>query len=59
MADSRSSGAQDTDFLVEHVIPMGKLGTTSDIADAVTFLCSDMAGHITGCALPVCGGMQM
>lgn len=59
MADSKASGAQDTDFLVEHVIPMGKLGTTSDIADAVTFLCSDMAGHITGCALPVCGGMQM
>lgn len=59
MADSKASGAQDTDFLVSHVIPMGKLGTTSDIADAVAFLCSDMAGHITGCALPVCGGMQM
>ena len=59
MADSRASGAQDTDFLVEHVIPMGKLGTTADIADAVVFLCSSMAGHITGCALPVCGGMQM
>lgn len=59
MADSKAAGAQDTDFLVEHVIPMGKLGTTSDVADAVTFLCSDMAGHITGCALPVCGGMQM
>lgn len=59
MADSKASGAQDTDFLVSHVIPMGKLGTTDDIADAVTFLCSDMAGHITGCALPVCGGMQM
>ena len=59
MADSKAAGAQDTDFLVSHVIPMGKMGTTSDVADAVTFLCSDMAGHITGCALPVCGGMQM
>ena len=59
MADSRASGAQDEAFLVNTVIPMGKLGTTADIADAVTFLCSDMAGHITGCALPVCGGMQM
>jgi NAD(P)-dependent dehydrogenase (short-subunit alcohol dehydrogenase family) len=38
---------------------MGKLGTTQNIADAVTFLCSDMAANITGCALPVCGGMQM
>lgn len=59
MADSKAAGAQDTDFLINHVIPLGKLGTTSDVADAVTFLCSDMAGHITGCALPVCGGMQM
>lgn len=59
MSDSVAAGAQDTDFLMQNVIPMGKLGTTTDVADAVTFLCSDMAGHITGCALPVCGGMQM
>ena len=59
MADSKASGAQDTDFLVEHVIPLRKLGSTENVADAVTFLCSDMASNITGCALPVCGGMQM
>ncbi len=59
MADSRASGAQDVDFLINNVIPLGKMGTTSDVADAVQFLCSSMAGHITGCALPVCGGMQM
>ncbi len=59
MSDSVAAGAQDTEFLMQNVIPLGKMGTTADIADAVTFLCSDMAGHITGCALPVCGGMQM
>ena len=59
MADSKASGAQDTEFLINNVIPLGKLGTTEDISDAVVFLCSKMAGHITGCALPVCGGMQM
>ena len=59
MADSKASGAQDTDFLIHNVIPMGKLGTTTNIADAVTFLMSEMASNITGCALPVCGGMQM
>ncbi len=59
MADSISSGKQDTDFLISNRIPMGKLGTTGDVADAVLFLCSSLSGHITGSALPVCGGMQM
>lgn len=59
MADSVATGAQDTAFLTEHVIPMGKIGTTKDVADSVVFLCSEMAGHITGMAMPVCGGMQM
>ncbi len=59
MADSKASGAQDTEFLINNVIPMGKLGTTDDVADGVVFLMSSMSGHITGCALPICGGMQM
>jgi len=59
MADSVATGNQDTEFLLEHVIPMGKLGTTKDVADSVVFLCSDLSGHVTGMALPVCGGMQM
>lgn len=59
MADSVAAGSQDTDFLVSHVIPMGKLGTTQDVADSVVYLCSNMSGHVTGMALPVCGGMQM
>lgn len=59
MADSQASGGQDTAFIAQHIIPLGKIGTTSDVADAVVFLCSNMAGHITGEALPVCGGMQV
>lgn len=59
MQDSIDAGAQDAEFLKNHIIPMKKMGTTKDIADAVVFLCSDMAGHITGMAMPVCGGMQM
>ncbi len=59
MADSVAAGSQDTEFLLSHVIPMGKLGTTDDVADSVVYLCSSMSGHVTGMALPVCGGMQM
>ena len=59
MDASVSSGSQDTEFLLNNIIPLGKLGTTRDISDGVVFLCSEMAGHITGSVLPICGGMQM
>lgn len=39
--------------------PMGRLGTVTDMADAVVFLCSDAARFITGAGLPVDGGMGM
>ena len=40
-------------------IPVGRLGQTSDIAHAVTFLASPQAGYITGTELHVNGGMFM
>jgi 3-oxoacyl-[acyl-carrier protein] reductase len=40
-------------------IPMQKLGTIDDIANAVLFLASESAGYITGQTLHVNGGMYM
>ena len=40
-------------------IPMGRLGTTDDVACAVCFLASDEAAYITGHVLAVNGGMYM
>lgn len=40
-------------------IPLGRLGTPSDIAAAVEFLCSPGASYITGATLHVNGGMYM
>lgn len=40
-------------------IPLGRLGTAQDVADAVAFLCSDRASYITGAVLNVNGGMAM
>jgi len=37
-------------------IPLGRLGQPDDIADAILFLASDLAGWITGQTLPVNGG---
>ncbi len=59
MDASLASGAQDPAFMEAHVIPQGKMGTTDEIVDGVLFLFSSLSSHITGMALPVCGGMQM
>ena len=40
-------------------IPLGRLGSTKDVAHAVTFLASDHAGYITGETLHINGGMLM
>jgi 3-oxoacyl-[acyl-carrier protein] reductase len=40
-------------------IPLGRAGTTADVAAAVCFLASDEASYITGQVLAVNGGMYM
>ncbi|MDE7197975.1 MAG: 3-oxoacyl-[acyl-carrier-protein] reductase [Lachnospiraceae bacterium] len=40
-------------------IPLKRVGTTKDIAEAVAFLASDKASYITGQVLSVDGGMAM
>lgn len=40
-------------------VPMGRLGTAEDIANAAVFLASDEAGYVTGQTIHVNGGMVM
>jgi 3-oxoacyl-[acyl-carrier protein] reductase len=40
-------------------VPLRRFGHDQDIANAVAFLASDLAGFITGAFLPVCGGNVM
>lgn len=40
-------------------IPVGRLGTPDDVADAVAFLAGDASSYITGANLPVNGGYFM
>jgi 3-oxoacyl-[acyl-carrier protein] reductase len=40
-------------------IPLGRLGAPEEIGALVAFLCSDVAGYITGETIHVNGGMHM
>jgi len=44
---------------VDNMIPLGRVGTAEDVANAVAFLASDEASYITGHVLNVNGGMLM
>ncbi len=40
-------------------IPLGRFGSTEDIANVALFLASDMSNYITGQTISVCGGLNM
>lgn len=44
---------------VEAQIPLGTRGTIQDVADAVAFLCTDLASYLTGETIDVDGGVLM
>ena len=56
MTDELSDKAKEE---LNSQIPLGRLGESEDVAQAVLFLASDQAGYITGQALGVNGGMYM
>ncbi len=58
-ADGKAAWPAVERAVLPHVVqvPLGKVGSTDDIAHAVAFLCSPLAGYITGVNLRVDGGV--
>lgn len=54
IATSMTSGFPRT---LQNLIPVGRMGTPEEVADAVAFLAGDAAGFVTGEVLDVNGGM--
>lgn len=55
--DRREHTEENAEY--EETVPLRRRGTDREIANAVAFLASDLAGFITGAYVPVCGGSVM
>ena len=45
--------------LYDDIIPMGRMGTTEDSANVITFLCSSQASFVTGQDIAIDGGLSL
>ena len=54
-------GEIKADVMAEYLkqIPIGRLGTPADIANAVLFLASEESGYITGAEVAIDGGASL
>jgi 3-oxoacyl-[acyl-carrier protein] reductase len=50
---------EDWRSAAEAAVPLGRFGTAEECAAVITFLCSELAGYVTGALVPVDGGLGM
>lgn len=56
---SRRRGIKPEDYVreIEGEIPLGRIGTTEELANAIVFLGSDLSSYISGATIPVDGAI--
>jgi NAD(P)-dependent dehydrogenase (short-subunit alcohol dehydrogenase family) len=47
---------EEAQRLAGQAVPMGRVGTTSEVADVVLWLCSEQSSYVTGATVPIDGG---
>jgi len=47
---------EEAQRLAGQAVPMGRVGTTSEVADVVLWLCSEQSSYVTGATMPIDGG---
>jgi NAD(P)-dependent dehydrogenase (short-subunit alcohol dehydrogenase family) len=57
MIDRFTKGNPEAEAQMVQLQPVGRMGTSEEVADAVVWLCSDGASFVTGQALAVDGGV--
>ncbi|MET2830857.1 SDR family NAD(P)-dependent oxidoreductase [Mesorhizobium shangrilense] len=50
------AAGQEAQHMAARAVPMGRLGTVTDVANAVLWLSSPLSGFMTGAVIPVDGG---
>lgn len=59
MVDALTAGSAEFEQKLEAAIPIGRLGTVAEIAEAIVYLCSGAAGFTNGHALVLDGGLSI
>lgn len=52
-----ATGSEEKAAHVGKGVPLGRIGAPEDIAGAALFLCSKGGAYVTGCILPLDGGI--
>ncbi len=58
LTDHLRAAGETAQQMAAESVPLGRIGTTDDVAACVLWLCSDDASFITGVTLPVDGGQS-
>lgn len=59
MIQSARDGGVEIDSWVKGMVPLGRIATAEEVADAVIFFCSPRSSYATGCGFILDGGTTL